>query len=204
MRRMHWRSWVGLVVALPVIAVVLGIVACLPVPVGDPEKSKVDQKLVGGWLAKTDDAERELYVVRAFDARAYLVQGFNYKETNGVVEAKAAGLLKGWLTDLGGAQFITLQPLPAEEPLGFADKDAKQTWEVMKLEWKGAELTVRPVNGDCDLLKDVKTQAEAEKVITANVANDKIYDKAGVFRKVTEKDRELMGKVLDVYRAKGP
>jgi len=200
MRRMHWRTVVGLVVALPVAAILLGIFACLPVPVGDPEKSKVDDKLVGGWIKRSDDAPDSLYVVRAFDARTYLVQTFEFDDKDGKIEPKGTGDYKAWLTELGGVRFMTLQPLPIEEPMGYMEKDAKRVWVVMKLETKGADLNIQMVKPDADLLKDVKTREEAEKVLTANAKNADIYGEPVLMRKVTDKDKELVKKVQEAFK----
>lgn len=51
-------------------AVALVATSCLPAPVGDPEKSEVDERLNGVWY---DAKEEQFWVFRAWDKRTWLV-----------------------------------------------------------------------------------------------------------------------------------
>ena len=47
----------SILTVLPIVAVILGLTACVKHPVGDPEESKVDPKYVGVWSATEDGGE---------------------------------------------------------------------------------------------------------------------------------------------------
>ncbi len=68
------RSRAGLVVALLVLPLLLGVMACfvLPVPIGDPEKSRIDPAMSGIWLA-ADETEGWLLALEPYDKRTWLV-----------------------------------------------------------------------------------------------------------------------------------
>ncbi len=50
------RSLLGGAVALLLVPFIAGLLACLPVPIGDPERSRVDIPLEGVWLDESFDA----------------------------------------------------------------------------------------------------------------------------------------------------
>ena len=68
------RSWTGLVVTVVAVPALIGILACmsLPVPIGDPEESHVDPALSGVWLQS--DAEI-IWLFQPYDRRTWLVTG---------------------------------------------------------------------------------------------------------------------------------
>jgi hypothetical protein len=190
--------------------VILGIMACLPVPVGDPETSKVDAKLTGAWLLPPeagDSREAQLYLVAPFDARTYLVRIFGYKEADGKIEPSMTGIYKAWLTKLGGQTFVTLDPQMIETSLGWTDPAAGSKNEIRyfvgKVTAADTSIEVAIVNGakgeDKSLFKDVKTRADAEAVISAHVNDAAIYtDKPLKFQKI---DREKAKPILDAFHA---
>jgi hypothetical protein len=70
------RSRAGLVVSLLSMPLLLGVMACfvLPVPVGDPERSRVDASLSGVWMGiAEEDDEPAILVLEPYDKRTWLV-----------------------------------------------------------------------------------------------------------------------------------
>ncbi len=70
------RTWLAVLLAIPLAVVLLATFACLP-PVGDPEKSKVDDSLNGAWLAVNRDAtpnETVMALLRPWDGKTYFMQ----------------------------------------------------------------------------------------------------------------------------------
>ena len=51
------RRLAGLVLMLGMIPVFVGLMACIPVPLGDPESSRIDPDLNGTWIV-ADEAVR--------------------------------------------------------------------------------------------------------------------------------------------------
>src|SRR4051812_12613081 len=104
------RTWVGVILVMPMLALVLGMFACLPAPVGDPEKSKVDDKFLGVWQPEAQDANsKSVVVLKKWDAKTYLLLDYSVKTTDGKTERDQAAM-KGWLTTIGGATFMVLEP----------------------------------------------------------------------------------------------
>ena len=94
----HNRSRAGLVVAILILPMLLGVMACfvLPVPIGNPEKSRIDPALSGAWIADTDDGGAWALVFEPFDKRTWLVTWLFLEEvldettTDGAGEDSAA------------------------------------------------------------------------------------------------------------------
>lgn len=197
------RSTLGLLLALPLAALIAGTLACLPVPLGDPEKSKVDPKLTGYWLAegdrKQDDSEGILYVVREFDPRCYVVIGLTYKQKT-PVEAMSQMVTKAWLTSLGGKVFLTASPIQFLSP-----KEASPiAYFVGAVDIKDDTLTVRWLKGEDEPLKSLKTTAEAETLIAASVARNELYHDAQTFTRVKPDDPRVRAVLKTFHLANDP
>src|SRR5210317_928077 len=130
------RSLSGAVLMLMIIPIIVGLLACMPVPIGDPERSRIDPDLSGPWVMD-DGSDSNLYLFRPYDKRTWLVVGAKIEEGG---EAKIDDLdiksaddffaalrtysigddgitspttiaFKAWLTKLGGEQFMTWEPV---------------------------------------------------------------------------------------------
>jgi hypothetical protein len=68
------RSRAGLIVSILILPLLLGVMACfvLPVPIGNPEKSRIDPAMSGIWLA-ADESEGWLVALEPYDKRTWLV-----------------------------------------------------------------------------------------------------------------------------------
>jgi hypothetical protein len=68
------RSRAGLIVSILIVPLLLGVMACfvLPVPIGDPEKSRVDPAMSGIWLAAAE-SEGWLVALEPYDKRTWVV-----------------------------------------------------------------------------------------------------------------------------------
>ena len=78
MKPIH-RSLSGLLIALVSAPVFLALVACIPtfpVPVGNPEKSRIDPAISGMWLVPGE--EFYIYVFEPFDKRAWLLSAYEF------------------------------------------------------------------------------------------------------------------------------
>ncbi|HEX5138375.1 MAG TPA: hypothetical protein VFY93_15470 [Planctomycetota bacterium] len=116
------RKWLlPLLLSLPLAAVVLFLGGCLPVGAGDPEKSKVDDKLAGTWIEVRDDGtDGDAVVLLPFDGRAYVLRSVKIDRTGDKEVIESEGLYKAWLTTIGDTTFLTAQPLYPREALAGA------------------------------------------------------------------------------------
>ncbi len=196
------RSLVLMLVSLPIAAVILGIMACLPVPVGDPETSKVDAKFTGAWLLpnpgdnKDDENKRQLYVVAPWDSRTYLVRFFEYEEKDGKIEAGKSGSYKAWLTPIAGQTFVTLDPKPIGRDLGTTTEH-DPFFVVGKLTTVENGLELLLTDPDKGLLKDVKTREQAEGIIKDHVSDPEIFAKGPM--KFQKLDADKTKAVLEAF-----
>jgi hypothetical protein len=196
------RSLSGAVLMLLIIPIFAGLLACLPVPIGDPERSRIDPDLTGVWAVlasgETFD-ESGFYVFEPYDKRTWLVSGAgmiegddsdfsNYDMTSyeGFVELAAAEPIaeghvsieqiqvhKAWLKKLGGELFMTWEPKMLLDD-GVAEPEVWFTYRIIK---NGRdEFEMQPVNSESDLFDDVKeTRRAYEKVIRRNADNPELY-----------------------------
>ena len=52
--RPNVRSASGMVLMLAIIPIFAGLLACMPVPIGDPERSRIDPEITGVWFLESD------------------------------------------------------------------------------------------------------------------------------------------------------
>jgi len=64
--------------ALVLIPIFAGLLACMPVPIGDPERSRIDPELSGVWaVLQSEDSGSDaiFYIIEPYDKRTWLVTG---------------------------------------------------------------------------------------------------------------------------------
>jgi len=127
------RSVSGGLLMLTIIPALLGLLACMPVPIGDPEQSRVDPDLTGVWFVSYDENDTGVLILDAYDKRTWLGV-YSEPETidgaaepdiatyDGLIAAMGADgapwqvelnevmIVKAWLTELGGETFMVWQP----------------------------------------------------------------------------------------------
>ena len=182
------RSAVGMAIALVSLPVFMSLLACLPVPIGDPEKSRIDPRFTGMWYA--DDA---VVLLEPFDKRAWLmtVVAFDvdecepesaddeadpaeavaemnsYEETlywidddADCVTSSELGLYKVWRTELGGKWFMTW------ETMGIHDSEhafATAVWFGFRIVWNGPDqFSLDMIDIDADLFDDIEILDEID------------------------------------------
>jgi len=92
------RSRGGLVISILILPILLGVMGCftLPVPIGNPEKSRIDPALTGAWIAEVDYGDAWVLVFEPFDKRTWLLTWLFLEEvpeeaaTDGIAENNAA------------------------------------------------------------------------------------------------------------------
>ena len=200
------RSLSGAVLMLLIIPIFAGLLACMPVPIGDPERSKIDPELTGIWVTLKDSESLEepgFYVFEPYDKRTWLVSGaglvagdnpdlpdFDLTAYKGWVELAAADpvvegyvsiddmvVYKAWVKKLGGEVFMTWEPKMLLDE-GIAEPEAWFTFHVVK---KGRDrIELRYVDGNSDLFDDVdETRRAYERVISKNANNPELYAEEG-------------------------
>lgn len=193
MKPIH-RSLAGLALAVVSLPVFLSLLACLPVPVGDPDKSRIDPDLSGVWYMAGDGA---IVLLEPFDKRTWLMSAvpvtFDYNECpltedeadsmdeyelfiarleefgGACFEPKdGVALYKVWNTRLGDRWFMIWEPKGVWfDDIGFEP----QIWFVLRLDKRSAdEFSV--VFVDADYFADVDGFKELEDNMDAEIRND--------------------------------
>ena len=151
------RRLAGLGLAMLMIPVFIGLLACMPVPIGDPEKSRIDAAMTGAWLGIIDGEDVMLTIFTPYDKRTWLVRYFElhgdfddpvleldrYKALAGVNSGKGVSLemtYKAWRTKLGGEWFLVWEPTCDESscdqlPDKVDGSVDEPYWHAWKMEW---------------------------------------------------------------------
>jgi hypothetical protein len=145
------RSLSGAALMLLIVPIFAGLLACMPVPIGDPERSRIDPDLTGVWAVIASGEsfdESGFYVFEPYDKRT-------------------------WLKKLGGELFMTWEPKVMLDD-GVAEPEVWFTYRIIK---NGRDqLEMQSVNSESDLFDDVKeTRRAYEKVISRNADNPELY-----------------------------
>jgi hypothetical protein len=151
------RSISGAVLMLMIIPIFAGLLACMPVPIGDPERGRIDPSLSGPWVMD-DGNDSNLYLFQPYDKRTWLVVGAQIEEgsdadiddltidtaddvfaalrtysigDDGITSATTIAF-KAWLTKLGGEQFMTWEPVGGMNTDGSFKPDYWFVYKVVK------------------------------------------------------------------------
>ena len=188
------RTFLGLGLFVPIAMLFFAMFACLPAPIGDPEKSKVDESLTGAWQSvpkNADDKDKMYALIQPWDGKTYFLQYVDAKDP----EKPGCLNFKAWLTTIAGAKFIVCQPL---YDLRFAFKptaDDKQIWPTFRIDKTAEGINIRMVKAD-GLLQDKTTREQIEAVIKDHVNEDALYGDALTFKKLSDADRATIEDVL--------
>jgi hypothetical protein len=178
------RTIAGLVVLAGLAPFLLALMACLEVPVGDPETSRVDPALSGVWRSESKGESGGLWIIEPWDARTWIVtvlwagnddaadEAASTATTEGPAQAGQAelesqGAYKAWLATFNGVRFLVLEPKQVVRETEGMNPDM---WMVFKTAQPSADrLELRLVGPD--LFDEVETTAEADAIL-AKHAND--------------------------------
>ena len=198
------RSGTGVLLTLVMLPALLGVMGCLTVPIGNPERSTIDPKLSGIWIGKYSSY---LLVLDPYDRRTWLASLIELKfdeilekklkklENNAeeisaaITEAFVAGDLKAvkvsihksWLTNIKGTRLMTWEPKPLLLSMKYINSisDHEQSeayWFVFRIRQKSPdELSLDMVNSDLDDFEEVKSRREAESFLRRNINNPKLF-----------------------------
>ena len=219
------RSASGLFLMLIVAPVIVGLLACMPVPIGNPERSRVDPEITGVW-AMLDGTDSGFYVFEPLDKRTWLLIGVpmeeggdadlsdydieSYDEFARLMDNETVGddgatateiiMYKAWMTKLGGVWFMTWEP----KGLFGNEQFAPDTWFVFRVDKPDANtLELRFCCDDKFFPDDLKeTRRSYERVIRKNAKNPELYaEDPMILKRVADEHmgffEDLAGEVID-------
>ncbi len=187
---------VGLFTVAPLLVFLLGLLACVKHPVGDPERSQVDSQYVGVWHTRDAEGLTTLALIRPYDARTYLIGAFSYTETDGQITPDQHVNFKAWLTPLGESTFMTLEPLLWSHFAGITREVPYLVGEIQRVDEK---LRIRFLDGQERRVHGTEDGSELETLIREHGDEDSLYtDDVLMFDPVEDKAR--IQAILEAFR----
>jgi hypothetical protein len=226
------RSGAGLLLTLFLLPLLLGVLACLPVPVGDPEKSRIDPAMSGVWNLSDADGGHMIIILDPYDKRTWLmsviglgtvpdgesVAPANPGEDNSATEmsprqpfnatnadrfkVQGMGLYKCWLTRIKGETFMTWESKTLSETLPDMVPEA---WWVFRVRQSGADtFYLDSFDYAVDGLDKVKTRKQAEQIIRRHVSDPGFFKMDGAPRleRVPESEYDALSRMLKEFGIK--
>ncbi|MDH3303614.1 MAG: hypothetical protein OEM50_00115 [Gammaproteobacteria bacterium] len=191
------RSASGALLMLMIVPVIVGLLACMPVPIGDPERSRIDPAITGVWVL-LDGTDSSFFAFEPYDKRTWLLTGVpidagdeaalddfeleNYSDLADFIDAGPVvgrdGLTAGkianykvWRTKLGGEWFMTWEPKTVFDNESFLP----EVWFVFRLERPDEDTLVLTMLDD-DLFDGIEeTRRAYEGVIKRHAGNEALY-----------------------------
>jgi len=172
------RSVSGALLMMVIIPIFAGLLACMPVPVGNPERSRIDADLNGAWILG-DDGDSAMYLFQPYDKRTWLIVGAQFQEgkESGIedleigtaadalaalrkfpvgekgITSRTTVAYKAWLTKLGGEQFLTWEPVGGINDDGSFTPEAWYVYKVVKVSADRVNLYM--LNSEHDVFDDI-------------------------------------------------
>jgi hypothetical protein len=100
--------------SLPLLAMAIVLAGCptgIEYPLGTPGSEKIDERLLGTWYTDKDDPEFQSLRIEKRDDYSYKIEVF---DTGTMYEPEGTSFY-GWVTKLGGRDFIFAKPIGGAE-----------------------------------------------------------------------------------------
>jgi hypothetical protein len=181
------RSISGAVMAILTVPLIVGLLACLPVPIGDPEKSTIDKEMTGMWMKLDEEDVPSVVLFEPYDKRGWLVTMFGFRIDDEVCEtgddepesfAEIMSLLrsheedclngtgqwsyKAWRTKLGDHWFMTWEPKALfDVQYGFEP----EYWFGFRLDKAGPDnFTLRMIDIDSTVFNEIDSDKSVARL----------------------------------------
>ncbi|MBT8107864.1 MAG: hypothetical protein KJP17_06490 [Gammaproteobacteria bacterium] len=218
------RSICGATLMLVIIPILAGLLACIPVhvPLGNPERARVDPQMSGYWYAgNPDEFMGAVLVMQPWDKRTWLVinvlveideediSGFDISTYDGMVALLESGdadaddlqigavVSKGWLSKFDGQRLMTLEirSLPNESD---GSLEPWAWWDYRVVEVTDTSLALQMVDDESEFLENVPgTQRDWEKIMRKHAKDDALYyDVALVYQRVDLEHEKIFGDLV--------
>ncbi|HJS91802.1 MAG TPA: hypothetical protein VJ738_17675 [Steroidobacteraceae bacterium] len=196
----RYRSLAGIALGLVILATLLGILACLKTPVGNPERASIDPRLTGIWLSgnpRPSESAAIIWIFEPYDARTWLITAIEFGHASGNTEpsavpssvgsdvlhileslrehppgAASVTLSKTWLADLGGRTFLVQEPkaIPSRK-----SEFRPEFWVFYRVQLQGARLLLSQVKESTEHLDQATSRRKAEGIIARHAADANFY-----------------------------
>lgn len=176
------------------IVALVGLVGCLPFGLGDPEKSKSDDRLVGLWMSAQKDGDQSLWSVSNYDSRTMLVTYYGFKRNGDAIEPSDRGNYKLWITPIGGKQFLTMEVIGTSRIM----KSESDVFLSAAFEISGTKLSARGINADAVKKAGIDSAEKLTKYVGEHISDAEMYIDEMTYEKVA-KDNADVTKVFEAF-----
>jgi len=176
----------------------LTLCSCLPVPLGNPDKSTAEAKYLGAWTY-AEAGQTTVVVIRPWDARTYLVDALIYTGDSSAPVPKIRTTFKGWLTTVKGYPFLTLQPI---DTLSATPTNTPRKYLIAMLTLEGDQLTGTPLDYQYPKFADIGTATQLEKTVADNFDDVKMWVKPIVATKLNEGANPNIEKLAKLFETR--
>lgn len=180
-------------------AVLIGFVGCISIPLGDPEKAKVDDKLTGAWItAPNGEGEQTLITIVPYDAHTSLMSQFGFKKDGDTIKPGGRFDWKMWLVDIKGTTFASLEmknPQLAMEP-------QEERFTSAKLKRDGETITFQTIKDEFVKNANIITPQQLQDLIADNLNSADLFNDATTMTQVKADQKEMVEKVIDAFSGK--
>jgi len=191
---------------LAIIPVIVGLLACMPevVPLGNPERARIDPELTGVWIMEAEDEVVFVLYFEPYDKRTWLLFSIGPEEGDELDlaedtidtyddlveiltdEARGVGpkgvavgffsVFKAWTTKLRGEKFLVWEFKGELKDDGTFKVAFAWNWHLKKI--TPTHFEIRGINFEDPIFEDVDltNRRAVEKVIRKNVDNEALYD----------------------------
>lgn len=189
------RSIAGAVMAILTVPLIVGLLACLPVPIGDPERSRIDADISGLWMKLQRGEDPAAILFEPYDKRTWLVTLFSlelddencdvsdeeptsYTEIMSELRRLGGSCLdysgheayKAWKTKLGDSWFMTWEPKGVlDEEYGYEP----EFWLGFRLDKTGPEkFTLWMIDADSAVFEELQGNKSLDKLDEEGIPRD--------------------------------
>ena len=175
---------------------IVSFVGCITIPLGDPEKSKVDDKLVGAWISKpNEDGNQTLFAIVQYDTHTCMVSQLGFVKEGETIKPAGRFDWKMWLVDIKGTTFASLEMKNAQ----LAIEPQEERFASAKIKRDGDSLTIQPVKDDFVKNANITTSQQLHDLIADNLNSADLYGEPLTLTKVKDDQKEMVGKVFEAF-----
>lgn len=199
-RTPRYRSLAGIALGLVILTTLLGILACLKTPVGNPERASVDPRLTGIWLSgdpRPSESAAMIWIFEPYDARTWLLTSIEFGHVSVTIPSAAVSsagsdvlhilaslrehppgaasvtLSKAWLADLGGRTFLVQEPKAIPSRKG---EFRPEFWIFYRVQLQGTRLLLHQVKESTEHLDQATSRTKAEQIIARHATEPSFYE----------------------------
>jgi hypothetical protein len=168
-------------IACIAVALCAVLLACSEAPLGKPEDSKVDHRLDGLWVRQEKPGgQYEAWLVVPFDDRVQCAVLSTFSIVGGEPELEGAVTMRGWLTPIAGAQFISLEPIAQMLP----DYEDDRGWINARLTFRDdGTLIAEMLDYDNTSLRKEKDPVVLARRVERDIGDPSLFDEPITYRR---------------------